>query len=159
MTFYMNKEIPEQWARELAAPLKLRWATQEDIPQLLSLVEECELGRLPNIPNDDLPRIVETADSGILIVTNPAKDELPLALVALGYDGRRGYISYVGCTKAWRGRGIVKTMLGAGESWLKLQGAPKVILFVRKSDKNLVEYYERFGYAVDQSVYLLGKNI
>ncbi len=153
-----SKEISELWMRDLTAPLTLRWATKDDIPNLLTLVKECGLERAPNIPDADLPRIIETVNSGVMIVADTGVDILaPLAMVALGYDGRRGYISYVGCTEVWRGRGIVKTMLSAGESWLKLQGAPKIILFVRKSDNDLVEYYERLGYEVDQNVYLLGK--
>jgi ribosomal protein S18 acetylase RimI-like enzyme len=142
------------WPAKFAGRSRLAWAVEADIASMVTLANECQMNRAPNDPEKDFQRMVATRESGVLIAT--VDDELA-AMTACGYDGRRGYISYVACALRFRGTGLMPALLDAAENWIAAQGAPRTLLFVRRTDDALVEYYRERGYAVDESVYLMVK--
>jgi ribosomal protein S18 acetylase RimI-like enzyme len=155
-TTYTQQRVlpPAQWPSQFSNRARLQWATLENIEAMVGLAHRCDLQRAPNDPAKDFHRMVNTRDSGILTVV--LDDEL-IAMVACGYDGRRGYLSYVACDPTYRGSGLMPALLDAAETWLNGLGVPRSLLFVRRTDKALLDYYRERGYAVDESVYLMVK--
>lgn len=135
--------------------LHARWATAIDVPHMIALAESCNLHRLPNKPAEDFARMVQCHDSGI--ATAWASGALA-AMVSVGYDGRRGYLSYGACLPEHRGTGLMPALFSAAEDWLTQRGTPRTLLFVRKTESQLLRYYEARGYEVDDSVHLLVKS-
>lgn len=74
----------------------------------------------------------------------------------VGADGHRGWVYYVAVRPQDQGQGLGVLLMAAAEDWLRQAGAPKVQLMVRTSNTAVVGFYERLGYA-DQETSVLGK--
>jgi len=69
-----------------------------------------------------------------------------------GYDGHRGWGYYVAVSPHHRRRGIGAALMQRVESDLARMGCPKLNLQVRASNQEVVEFYERLGYRVEDRV-------
>jgi|GEM_PF-210166 len=75
--------------------------------------------------------------------------------VALGgYDGVRGWLYGLAVAPKHHRRGIGRQLLAKVESTLRERGCPKVNLQVRASNREVVEFYRRCGYEVEERMSL-----
>ena len=69
-----------------------------------------------------------------------------------GYDGHRGWIYSVAVRPEHRGQGIGRELIRTLETMLAERGCPKVNLQVRASNKQVVAFYKKLGYAVEERI-------
>ncbi len=72
--------------------------------------------------------------------------------VIAGYDGQRGWLYHLAVDATCRRRGIGRALMRAVERELGLRGCPKINLQVLPSNRDVVAFYERLGYAVEERV-------
>ena len=75
-----------------------------------------------------------------------------------GYDGHRGWIYSVAVESRHRRRGIGRALLGRMEAALAQRGCLKVNLQVRSSNIEVIAFYEKLGYGVEERV-SMGKRL
>lgn len=113
------------------------------------------MDRPPNDPKKDLTRILATQDGRAFIAVSQNQ---PIGIAVAGYEGKRGWLYYIGVIPEARGQGVAQKLIDAALTYLRTLGAPKVLLFIREGDEHLIAYYERFGF-VQQAVTVLGKEL
>lgn len=96
---------------------------------------------------DSLDRKLKQKD-GLLFVADAGKNGVAGAIMA-GYDGHRGWIYSLAVKQGYRALGIGKKLMIHAERELKKRGAPKIKLQVAPSNKKVVRFYEKLGYAVE----------
>jgi ribosomal protein S18 acetylase RimI-like enzyme len=75
-----------------------------------------------------------------------------------GYDGHRGWVYYVAVSPRHRRQGIGTALMAGVEERLARIGCPKINLQVRASNDQVVSFYERLGYKVEERV-SMGKRL
>jgi ribosomal protein S18 acetylase RimI-like enzyme len=78
--------------------------------------------------------------------------------IMAGYDGHRGWLYAVAVRGLHRRRGIGAALVRAAEGRLHALGCRKINLQVRATNRAVVAFYERLGYAVEERV-SLGKRL
>jgi ribosomal protein S18 acetylase RimI-like enzyme len=78
--------------------------------------------------------------------------------IMAGYDGHRGWLYAVAVRNSHRRRGIGAALVRAAEERLRAGGCRKINLQVRATNRAVIEFYERLGYAVEERV-SLGKRL
>ena len=81
-----------------------------------------------------------------------------VATVMAGYEGHRGWINYLAVEPGLQGAGLGRRMMDAAEAALSALGCPKINLQVRAGNQKVVEFYERLGFSVDETL-SLGKRL
>lgn len=76
----------------------------------------------------------------------------------VGYEGHRGWVNYLAVDAGLRGGGLGRALMAEAERLLVERGCPKLNLQVRTSNTDVLAFYERLGYAVDDAV-SLGKRL
>jgi ribosomal protein S18 acetylase RimI-like enzyme len=64
----------------------------------------------------------------------------------VGHDGHRGWMYYVASDPDNRKHGIEKQMVQAAEQWLKSGGILKVLLIIRETNTDVVQFYDHLGF-------------
>ena len=72
--------------------------------------------------------------------------------VMAGYDGVRGWIYHLAVAPERRRRGFATQLVRAAESGLRALGCPKVNIQVRATNTEVVAFYRRLGYEVEERV-------
>jgi len=72
--------------------------------------------------------------------------------VMAGYEGHRGWISRVAVLRTHRQMGIGQALIAAAEKRLVSLGCIKVNLQVVATNSDVVEFYQRAGYQVEQRI-------
>lgn len=80
-----------------------------------------------------------------------ANDDLVGAVMS-GFDGVRGWIYHLAVSREHRRRGVATALVRAAESRLAALGCPKVNLQVRATNQEVIAFYRRLGYAVEERV-------
>jgi ribosomal protein S18 acetylase RimI-like enzyme len=75
-----------------------------------------------------------------------------------GYDGHRGWLYSLAVLGNAQGTGLGAMLVRHVEQALKAVGCVKLNLQVRSSNSNVISFYERLGYAVEDRV-SLGRNL
>ena len=75
-----------------------------------------------------------------------------IGVVIGGYDGFRGWIYHLAVNPAFRHRGFARLLVSEVETRLKALGCPKVNLQVRSHNVDVVEFYRRIGYILEEHV-------
>ena len=78
--------------------------------------------------------------------------------IMAGYDGHRGWLYAVAVRASHRRRGIGAALVRAAEARLYALGCRKINLQVRATNRAVVAFYERLGYAVEERA-SLGKRL
>jgi ribosomal protein S18 acetylase RimI-like enzyme len=78
--------------------------------------------------------------------------------VMAGWDGQRGWIYHLAVDEAERRRGVGRALVAAAERELARRGCPKINLQVLGSNRDIVAFYERLGWRVEERV-SMGKTI
>ncbi len=135
--------------------LTIRLMTADDTEAVTALWEACGLTRPWNDPGQDIRFALAGPSSAGLV---GIEDGRIAAALLVGHDGHRGSVYYVGVDPAAGGRGYGRTIMQAGEDWLRGQGVWKLNLLVRQSNDAVVKFYESLGYANQQNL-SLGKRL
>jgi ribosomal protein S18 acetylase RimI-like enzyme len=85
-------------------------------------------------------------------------DATVVGTVMGGYDGHRGWVYAVAVRPACRRRGIGAALVRRLEAALSERGCLKVNLQVRSSNAEVIAFYERLGYSVEERI-SMGKRL
>ena len=81
-----------------------------------------------------------------------------VATAMAGYDGHRAWVYYLGVDPGHLRRGYGRRLLDEVERLLRPLGCPKINLQVRNTNHEVIAFYQRIGYAIDE-VTSLGKRL
>ncbi len=121
----------------------------DDQQDVVGLWHRCGLTRPWNEPRRDIQRKLAEQPEFLLVGRQAGR---VVATVMLGYDGHRGWINYLAVEPDLQGRGLGRAMMAEAEGLLAARGCPKINLQVRTSNKQVIAFYERIGYSVDDVV-------
>lgn len=135
--------------------MKIRRYQSSDKEAVIQLWHDCNVVVPWNDPEKDIQRKLDVGNEYFLV--GECENQLVASIMG-GYDGHRGYVNYLVVAPAYRSRGFAQMMMSEIETRLKAAGCPKINLMVRKTNIDIVEFYESLGYRADQSV-ILGKRL
>lgn len=124
----------------------------------IALWHAAGLTRPWNDPDADLSRALDGPSSTVLAaVVDPGAGERLVGTVMVGHDGHRGWLYYLAVAEDHRRRGVGGALVAAAEQWLAAH-VPKVQLMVRDDNAAAAGFYERLGYARQDTV-VLGRRL
>jgi len=135
--------------------MQIRPFQPEDEPAVIDLWRQCDLIRWQNDPHRDIQRKLRVRPDLFLV---GLIDEKIVASVMAGYEGHRGWLNYLAVAPDHRRRGLGRQIVAEAERLLREAGCPKINLQVRTSNREVIEFYRRIGFAVDDVV-SLGKRL
>jgi ribosomal protein S18 acetylase RimI-like enzyme len=127
----------------------------EDEISVIRLWTDCGLVVPWNDPRRDIQR--KLAVQREMFLVGCAADQI-VATVMAGYDGHRGWINYLAVHPAHQYSGLGRRMMAEAETRLQAIGCPKINLQVRSTNSNVIEFYRKIGYKIDDVV-SLGKRL
>ena len=135
--------------------MNIRPFAPPDEDAVVALWERCDLTRPWNDPRKDVRRKLRVRPDLFLVGVEGGE---VVAAVMAGYDGHRGAINYLAVDPAHRRRGLGRAIMAEAERLLREAGCPKINLLVRTTNPEVIEFYRRLGYVVDEVVNL-GKRL
>ena len=156
MTFMRRSE-----RRGLHLPLRrrehmiIRPYEHDDETAVIDLWARCGLARPWNDPKKDIARKLLVRPDLFLV---GIIDSQLVATAMAGYEGHRGWINYLAVAPEQRRVGIAREIMARAETLLREAGCPKINLQVRSTNSEVIEFYKRIGYAVDDVV-SMGKRL
>lgn len=133
----------------------IRQFSHTDLEDIINLWELCGLTRPWNNPEIDIFRKAEQQDNLFLIAT---RDDKLVATLMGGYDGHRGWISYLAVHPQYQRQGIATALVQQLEKRLVAKGCPKVQLLIRKDNLDIQSFYDELGYEEVDAI-CLGKRL
>jgi len=125
----------------------IRPIVDSDVESVIALWTQCDLTRPWNDPVADIRRARQTASAEIFIGT-----EEPGALIAAvmcGHDGHRAWLYYLAVAPNRQRQGLGRAIVEHAENWLRQQGAPKIELMIRDTNRDMTQFYESVGYRTE----------
>ena len=116
----------------------------EDEPRVAALWRACNLVTRYNDPSKDFH--FARAKDGSDILVGLDTEQTIVGSVMVGHDGHRGWIYYVASDPKHRNQGIGRLMIEAAEQWLRNRGVVKVMLLVRETNTQVVDFYRQLGF-------------
>ncbi len=135
--------------------MKMRPYADADQAAVVALWQACELTRPWNDPVKDIARKQGIQPEWFLV---GERDGAVIASVMFGYDGHRGWMNYLAVAPEHQRQGHAKALIAQGEALLLAAGCPKLSLMVRRSNTQVLGFYQALGYAEDDVV-SLGKRL
>jgi ribosomal protein S18 acetylase RimI-like enzyme len=135
--------------------MKIRPFEPSDEPQVIALWRRCDLTRPWNDPGKDIARKMRVNPELFLV---GEIDGRIVATVMAGYEGHRGWINYLAVDPLHRRQGLGRALMTETERLLAEAGCPKINLQVRSGNHDVIEFYKRIGYDVDE-VISMGKRL
>ncbi|MBI9111142.1 GNAT family acetyltransferase [Maridesulfovibrio ferrireducens] len=135
--------------------MQVREFKQEDEEKVIELWKECNLVAPWNDPKNDIRRKM-IIDPDLFLV-GIYKNEI-VATVMGGYEGHRGWINYLAVSPEVQKKGFAKKIMNCVEDRIKAKGCPKINLQVRKTNTEVLAFYQGLGYEID-NVIGLGKRL
>lgn len=127
----------------------------DDEDAVISLWRECDLIRPWNNPSRDIQRKRKVQPELFLV---GVKGDQIVATVMAGYEGHRGWINYLAVDPHHQRRGHATALLKEVERLLLAVGCPKINLQIRATNRSVIDFYRRLGYAIDDVV-SMGKRL
>ncbi|MBN1164037.1 MAG: GNAT family acetyltransferase [Candidatus Krumholzibacteriota bacterium] len=131
--------------------LEIRPFEPGDEEAVIQLWTECGLVVPWNDPRLDIRRKLEVQAEMFLVA---CWDGEIVGSVMAGYEGHRGWINYLAVRPSRRRSGIATRMMEEAENLLRAVGCPKINLQVRGTNLEVIEFYRRIGYELDDVVSL-----
>ncbi len=126
----------------------------QDREQVIDLWRACKLIRHQH--NDPIKAIaLKVSFQPELFLVGILEDKV-VATVMAGFEGRRGWINYLGVSPDMQRLGLGKRIMQEAQIRLEKMGCPKINLQVRTSNKQVIDFYKSLGYMEDD-VISLGK--
>ena len=135
--------------------MNIRPYADADQTAVVALWQACELTRPWNDPVKDIARKQGIQPEWFLV---GEIDGTLIASVMFGYDGHRGWMNYLAVVPERQGQGHAKALIAQGEALLLAAGCPKISLMVRRSNTQVLGFYQALGYGQDDVV-SLGKRL
>ena len=135
--------------------MRVRPFTEDDTERVIQLWNDCGLTRPWNDPRKDIERKL-TVQPDLFLVGGESGAVIATAMI--GFDGHRGWVSYLAVDPAHRGRGHAGVLMVEGERLLIELGCPKIMLMVRAENAAVIGLYEHLDYVAEQTV-LMGKRL
>ena len=135
--------------------MEIRPFEPRDEEAVVQLWNDCGLVVPWNNPHRDIQRKLKVQPEMFLVACSDGK---VIASVMAGYDGHRGWINYLAVHPQHQRLGIGKRLMEEAESRLRAEGCPKINLQVRTSNTDVIEFYKRLGFKMD-NVVSLGKRL
>ncbi len=126
-----------------------------DTEAVVDLWERCSLTVPWNNPRRDIERKLKVNPE--LFLVGLIEGEI-VACVMGGYEGRRGWVNYLGISPERRREGLGREIMAAVEELLKARGCPKINLQIRNGNLEAVKFYQSIGYKMDEVV-SMGKRL
>lgn len=108
----------------------------------------------PNKPDHNAPELVIsqklTIQPELFFVAEI--DSAIVGTIMAGYDGHRGWLYTVAVRPQYRRLGIGSQLVRHAESAVIAMGGPKINLQVRADNAEVVMFYEKLGYVVEERI-------
>jgi ribosomal protein S18 acetylase RimI-like enzyme len=124
--------------------LSIRCASADDQENVVALWRTCGLETSFNDMAQDFRFARAKPNSDILVGVSP--EGQIVGSVMAGHDGHRGWLYYVATAPDCQLQGIGRQMVEAGEDWLRNRGVAKVMLLVRETNTQVVDFYSHLGF-------------
>lgn len=135
--------------------MEIRPFRSADQASVVRLWADCGLTRPWNDPQRDIARKLAVQPELFLVGLEGSSI---IATAMAGYDGHRGWVNYLAVSPDHRRRGYARLLMERIETGLKAMGCPKLNIQVRETNSDVLRFYERLGYAVEQRI-SLGKRL
>lgn len=135
--------------------MQIRPYRPADEDAVVALWERCDLTRPWNDPRKDIRRKLAVRPDLFLV---GVIDDQVVATAMAGYDGHRGWINYLAVAPERRRQGLGRAIVAEAERLLRACGCPKINLQVRTANTEVIEFYRRLGFVLDDVV-SLGKRL
>ena len=129
--------------------VEIRPYRAEDEEEVVTLWHDCKLVVPWNDPRRDIAMKIAWQPELFLVAT---VDEDVVATVMAGYEGHRGWINYLAVAPIMQGHGLGQLLMEEAETRLQQLGCPKINLQIRTSNSEVIEFYKRIGFTVDDVV-------
>jgi hypothetical protein len=130
--------------------LEIRAYTENDQNAVAALWRAVFPGSLAwNHPESDIQRKLAVQPDLFLVAM---LDEALVGTAMAGYDGHRGWVYYVAVSAGCRSQGIGTALMKTVEARLAQHGCPKLNLQVRADNQEVVSFYQKLGYQVEQRI-------
>jgi ribosomal protein S18 acetylase RimI-like enzyme len=126
--------------------LSIRNYRPTDKSEVIDLWRDCGLIVPWNNPETDIARKWE--DSPELFFVAELEQQLVASCMS-GYDGHRGWIYFLAVRPTRQRRGIAAKLIAKIEQKLVELGCPKLELMVRKSNPEVIAFYDSVGFEPD----------
>lgn len=124
--------------------LSIRSASAEDEENVVALWRTCGLETSYNDLTQDFRFARAKPNSDVLVGISP--EGRIVGSVMAGHDGHRGWLYYVATAPDRQRQGIGRQMVAAGEDWLRGHKIVKVMLLVRDTNTQVVDFYHHIGF-------------
>ncbi len=108
-----------------------------------------------NESNADIQRKLAVQPELFLVA---ADDGRIVGTAMAGYDGHRGWLHLVAVLPEMQRRGIGRALMAEAERRLAARGCPKLNVQVRGTNRDVVAFYEKLGFTVEDCL-SLGKGL
>lgn len=135
--------------------MEIRLFRPQDEDQVIRLWTDCGLVVPWNNPHKDIQRKLKVNPELFLVA---CESDRIIATVMAGYEGHRGWVNYLAVHPDHQRTGVGRRMMDEAENLLRAAGCPKINLQVRSTNSEVIEFYKRIGYKVDDVV-SLGKRL
>ena len=124
--------------------IAVRSALAADEAEVARLWQTCGLVASYNDLGQDFRFALGKLNSDVLVGVD-ATDRI-VGSIMVGHDGHRGWIYYVAADPDYREQGIGRLMTAAAEEWLQKRQVVKVMLLVRETNTEIVDFYKHIGF-------------
>jgi ribosomal protein S18 acetylase RimI-like enzyme len=135
--------------------LSIRPYGREDEQAVIALWIACGLVVPQNNPRRDIERKLRVHPEWFLVGERAGA---VVATCMVGYDGHRGWINYLAVRPDCQRQGYARQIMAEAERLLQEAGCPKINLQIRATNPEVVAFYRRIGYRVDEVV-SMGKRL
>ena len=135
--------------------IEIRSYRESDQDAVVDLWRACGLLVPSNDPVKDIQRKLRVQRDMFLVGSLGTR---LVATVMAGYEGHRGWINYLAVAPDSRKAGFGRQLIEAAEARLQALGCPKINLQVRTSNADVIEFYRRIAYSVEDRV-SMGKRL
>ena len=137
------------------AQVLVRAFKESDEARVIELWTFAGLVRSWNDPKKDIARKLKVQRELFLVAE---LEGTVVGVVMAGYEGHRGWVSYLAVDIGQRRRGIGSALMRDAERRLRLLGCPKINLQVRAENAEVQAFYAALGFKHDE-VLSLGKRL
>jgi ribosomal protein S18 acetylase RimI-like enzyme len=135
--------------------LNIRLYQPTDEESVVKLWQNCGLVVPQNNPHRDI--FLKLQAQPELFLVGVAGSQVVASIMA-GYEGHRGWLNYLAVAPEFQRQGVGRCMVEAATTKLKAMGCPKINLQIRTSNIEVIEFYKRIGFALDDVV-SMGKRL
>jgi len=134
---------------------EIRPYRETDREDVIALWRKCDLVVPWNDPEKDIE--IKMSCQPELFLVGEIENEIVASAMG-GFDGHRGGVFYLGVKPGHRKSGYGRLIMDKIAEKLKEMGCPKINIWVRRKNLDVVEFYKSLGYR-EGDVICMGKRI